>query len=279
MPIKIPLFFLRHLRLIQGHKMFLYPKNSIITQMLSTFGVYESLETEVVKKLIKKGDVVLDIGANVGYYTLIFAKLVGEEGKVFAFEPDPDNFALLEKNVEVNCYRNVVLVQKAIANKTGVVRLYLCEDNKGNHRICDARDARESIAVEAIRLDDYFEAYNEKIDFIKIDIEGAEQEALLGASSLLKRNKNIKIATEFCPLLLGAFGVKSEEYLCLLTQYGFELYDMDEQKYRMKPAIITELLETYTPEMGNLTNLLCVRKNEQDKLVARFSNGNDTHEI
>jgi len=268
MPIKIPLFFLRHLRLIQGHKMFLDPKDSVITPMLSTFGAFESLETEVVKKLIKKGDVVLDIGANVGYYTLIYAKLVGEGGKVFAFEPDPDNFALLEKNVEVNGYRNVVLIKKAVANKTGVVRLYLCEDNKGNHRICDAHDARESIEVEAIRLDDYFEAYDGKIDFIKIDIEGAEQEALLGASSLLTRNEDVKVATEFCPLLLEAFGVKPEEYLRLLTQLGFELYDMNEQKYRIKPAIITELLETYTPELGNLTNLLCVRKNEQHELGA-----------
>ena len=70
-------------------------------------GSYEPLETETVKREIKKGNVVSDIGANIGYFASIVAKLVGEEGKVFAFEPDPGNFALLERNVQTNGYKYV----------------------------------------------------------------------------------------------------------------------------------------------------------------------------
>lgn len=129
-------FIISHLKTtfaeVDGHKMFLDSKDSL---NLSINGIYEPLQTELVKKEIKKGDVVLDIGANIGYYTLIFAKLVGEDGKVFVFEPAPTNFSFLKKNVEINSYKNVVLVQKAVSNKTGKLKLYLSEDNIGDHRI------------------------------------------------------------------------------------------------------------------------------------------------
>src|SRR3990172_1939329 len=80
--------------IVQGHKMYLGPKDSL---NLSINGVYEDVETEFVKKIIHEGDIVLDIGANIGYYSLIFAKLVGKLGKVFSFEPEPYNFSLLNK--------------------------------------------------------------------------------------------------------------------------------------------------------------------------------------
>lgn len=69
---------------------------------LLTHEIHEPLMTEIIKRETKEGDVVLDIGAHIGYYTLMFARLVGKEGKVFAFEPDPDNFTLLKKNIEIN---------------------------------------------------------------------------------------------------------------------------------------------------------------------------------
>jgi FkbM family methyltransferase len=242
---------------VQGHKMFLDSKDSL---NLSINGIFEPFETEIVKKEIKKGDIVLDIGANIGYYTLIFAKLVGEQGKVFAFEPEPDNFALLEKNVEINGYRNVVLVQRAVSNKTGEIRLYLSEDNKGDHRIYDSHDGRKSIEVEAIRLDDYFKNYDGRIDFIKMDIQGAEGGAIQGMPLLLEKAKNLKLTTEFWPIGLIRFGIEPEGYLKLLLKHGFKIYHINEQEKRLEPANIALLLETYTPEGGFFTNLSCVRE-------------------
>ena len=84
---------------VQGHKMFL-DKNDILN--LSINGIHEPFTTEIIKKEIKKDDIILDLGANIGYYTLIFAKLVGKKGRVFAFEPEPTNFTLLKKNIEIN---------------------------------------------------------------------------------------------------------------------------------------------------------------------------------
>lgn len=241
---------------VQGHKMFLDSKDSLC---LSINGVYEPFETELVKKEIKKGDVVLDLGANIGYYTLIFAKLVGKRGKVFAFEPDPTNFSLLKKNVEMNGYKNVELVQKAVSNKTGKIKLYLCEDNKGDHRIYNSHDGRQSIEIEAIRLDDYFKNYNGAVDFIKMDIQGAEGGAIQGMFNLLKKN-NVKIITEFWPIGLKRFGIDPGECLKLLIEFGFKLYEVNEQEKKIKPVNVPKLLEVYTPKKENFTNLLCLKE-------------------
>src|SRR3989344_9219581 len=94
---------------IDGHTVYVDPVDSL---RLTTRGYYEPYLTRVFDQHIKKGDTVLDIGANIGYHTLHFARLVGETGKVYAFEPHPSNFALLKKNIEANGYKNVVLVQK-----------------------------------------------------------------------------------------------------------------------------------------------------------------------
>jgi len=243
---------------VRGHMMFLDSKDSL---NLSIYGVHEPLETELVKEEIEKGDIVLDIGAHIGYYTLIFANLIGEDGKVFAFEPDPTNFDLLRKNVKINGYKNVILVQKAISHKTEKLKLYLSDDDSGGHAIynpCDGR--RQSIEIEAIRLDDYFQDYEGKIDFIKMDIEGAEEGALRGMSNLLRKNKNAKILTEFWPIALKRYGIDPEEYLKLLIEQGFTLYSINLQEKKIKPANICELSETYTPEKENQTSLLCIRE-------------------
>jgi len=237
-----------------GHKMFLSSKDPVGLSV----GSYEPLETELIKKVIKKGDAVLDIGAHIGYYTLIFAKLVSDEGKVFAFEPDPNNFALLKKNVEINSYRNVILVQKAVSNKTGKIRLYLSEKSSADHRIYDLHDNRKSIEIEVIRLDDYFKNYNGRINFIKIDVQAAEGGVIQGMPLILQKNKDLKILTEFWPLGLVRFGKTPEKFLKLLIKHNFKIYRINEHENKIEHTNIAELLEIYTPEKRNQTNLLCV---------------------
>lgn len=242
---------------VQGHKMFLDSKDSL---SLSIYESYEPLETQLVKREIKRGNVVLDLGANIGYYTLIFAKLVGEEGKVFAFEPDPTNFALLEKNIEMNGYKNVILVQKAVSNKDGKLKLYLSEYSMGDHAIFNLYEGCKFIEIEAIRLDDYFKNYEGKIDFIKIDTEGAEEQAIQSMLNLLKKNKTVKILTEFFPIGLKGSDIDPAEYLNTLLKLDFKLYHINEQEKKIEPASIPKLLEIYSPEKQNNTNLLCVRE-------------------
>ncbi len=241
---------------VQGNVMFLDSKDIL---ELSINGIYEPLATDLVRKAVKGGDVVFDIGANIGYYTLIFAKVVGERGKVFAFEPDPQNFALLRKNVEINGYHNVVLVRKAISNKTGRAKLYLCEENTADHRIYDSGDGRASIAIDAIRLCDFLKDYDGRVDMIKMDIEGAEAGAIEGMSALFESTKDISIITEFWPFGLKKCGSEPAALLTSLVEHGFDLYEINEHEQKIERAEARRLLETYTPEKRNYTNLLAVR--------------------
>lgn len=240
---------------IQGHKMFLDSRDSL---GLSIFGVHEPLTTKMVKKEVSKGDIVIDIGANIGYYTLIFASLVGENGKVFAFEPDPANFTILKKNIEINGYKNVVLVEKAVSNETNKLKLYL--HNSAENTIINMNNDYPYIEIDAVRLDDYFIENNLCINFIKMDIEGAEGKALQGMTNLLKKNSGIKVITEFRPLGLKQSGISPEEFLKLLLGFGFELYEINEQEKRIIPVDIPKLLEGYPPEKEDSTNLLCIRQ-------------------
>lgn len=255
------LYFLKsHLKpefvVVQGHKIFLDSKDS---SNLSIYGTYEPTETELLKREINKGDVVLDIGAHIGYYTLLAAKLVGEKGKVFAFEPAPDNFALLKKNVDINSYNNVVLIQKAVSNESARIKLFLTETSSVSYRIYDSMDERKSIIVDTITLDEFFEDYKGNINFIKMDIEGSEGKALQGMINLLKENGNIKVATEFYPSALRSSGITPEDYLKLLLQHGFKLYCINERERIIKPTDIARLM-SWVASGGQITTLFCLRE-------------------
>ncbi len=120
---------------------------------LSIRGVHEPFETAFVKKLVKKGDTALDIGANIGYYTVLLASMVGTEGRVFSFEPDPANFSLLQKNAKVNGCTNTILVRKAVSNEMGRRRLHLSSADPGDHRLHFPVGNRRSIDVDCTSLD------------------------------------------------------------------------------------------------------------------------------
>ncbi|MCI0330811.1 MAG: FkbM family methyltransferase [candidate division Zixibacteria bacterium] len=241
---------------LDGMKLYLHPQDLELSKKLLTDKTWEPFETGILAGQVKKGDVVLDVGANVGYYTLLFSRWVGETGKVYAFEPDPDNFALLQKNVRANRRQNVTLVQKGVSNRTGKLKLYLSGRNKAGHRIYATGEARPSLEIESVRLDDFFRDYEGKIDFIKMDIEGAEALALEGMAELLAKNGTLKLATEFWPSALKAAGTDPGKYLSSLVEAGFVLLEIDEQKEQALPADVPALLKRTDPP----TNLLALRE-------------------
>lgn len=142
-----------------------------------TDGIWEAWETELFKKVVKEGMVLVDIGAHVGYYTLIGPRLVGNNGVVYGFEPDPGNYELLCKNINMNGSTNIIPVQKAVSNKCGKVRSWLCKVDSINHSLIRANVLRKSgfIEVETVTLDAFLETTtgNTKEDIIvKIDTGG-----------------------------------------------------------------------------------------------------------
>jgi FkbM family methyltransferase len=242
---------------VQGHMMYLDEMDSLMLSVNK--GVFESVETHLITSSIKEGDVVIDIGANIGYFTLILARLVGDKGKVFAFEPEPTNFALLRKNVEMNGYKNVVLVQKAVSDKNELTKLYLSESNKGDHQMYKTDDQRSSIDIESITLDHYFEEKDKKVDFIKIDIQGSEHRAFKGMADILSKNNSIQILTELWPYALEQNGSSVDEVLNILGGHNFYFYDTTFLQSGQVEA--SDLLLRYRDdtEVEGGTNLWCTK--------------------
>ena len=147
---------------------------------------YEKRQADIVKKNIKKGDTVIDIGANIGYYTILFSKLVGKKGKVIAFEPEPSNFKLLKENIEINNCKNVVPFNVALSDSKGKKELYFNPENRGGCSLKN-KNLKNVLKVRTMPLDDIIK----KANFIKIDVEGAEAEVLEGADKILKQNNLI----------------------------------------------------------------------------------------
>lgn len=149
------------------------------------------------------------------------------------------------------------MAQKAVSNKTGIQTILLAENSR--RPIYDTGEEHKSVEVQAVTLDDFFKDYPGSIDFIKMDIDGAEGSAIQGMSFLLQKNKDIKIIAEFCPAGLKKFGTEPAEYLKLLLSYDFKLFMINERKKEIETVAIEKLLKSYTPEKGNFTNLFCKR--------------------
>jgi len=220
--------------IVQESKMFLGEDHF----NLSIYGIYEPRETKLLKQEIRKGDTVIDIGASIGYYTLLFSRLVGENGRVFAFESNPDDFDLLKKNVLLNDYKNIIVENKAVSNRNGESVIYR---NK----------------AKTIRLDDYFHLGNEtKIDFIKMDIEGHEKHAFEGMENILQKNKTLKIMVEFNPQAILDYKILPKELLEIIENNGFKMFDILQD---CKPISSQQLLETYPNSINPSTNIFCKR--------------------
>ena len=243
---------------IEGRKMFTQNNDGLA---LSIFKIYEPNQTEIVKKYVHEGDIVIDIGAHVGYYTLLMAQLVGENGKVYSFEPDPVNFQLLKKSVEINGFENVVLIQKAVSNITDKVKLFLGDDDSAINRIYDAKlgDAKESIDVESVTIDEYFKEDDELVNFIKIDSEGSEVKIINGMKQFLSRNQELVMMTEFFPFLIKKSGDEPNQYLKSLEKSGFSLYNILDKNEKTNKINSENFLESGINSQY-CTNLLCLKQ-------------------
>ncbi len=237
---------------VNGQRMYLDPLDSL---GLLVWGSYEKDVTQLIKTVLRPGDVAIDLGAHIGYYTLLFASLVGERGKVFAFEPEPSNFELLTRNIRLNGYGNITAERLAVSGVDGKIRLYLMERTGLGHSVRTDGAKKPFIDVRSARLDNYLGAAGKRIDFIKMDIEGGEYAALRGMESLLLRNRNVKIVTEFYPAKLNQGVSSAEKYLATLRRHEFLIYDL--KRKSDEPARIEDLVSRYRE--NEATDILCSR--------------------
>lgn len=184
----------------KGHTMFLDHRDSLF---LSKDGCHDPQITCLLEQFVSEGGTFVDVGAHIGYYTVIASDLVGKTGKVFAFEPDPTNFALLKKNIAVNGCENVIAVQKAVSNTVGTTKLYISPVNTGDNMTCDDGLGWESIDVKTTTIDEYFKSYNAPISFVKLDVQGDESNVFDGMHKTIQHNDDIILIVEYCSDILS----------------------------------------------------------------------------
>lgn len=186
---------------IYGHQMLLDSQDSM---NLSRWGFYEREETERIQKTVQMDDYVVDIGANIGYFTCILAELVGPRGRVFAFEPCPRNYRLLCQNIYQNGFEDRVTVENcAVSYIDGWMTMFLSPISSGMHTLEASMlkrptyQTQSTLSVKAVRLDSYFQDRIGLIDFTKIDVEGHEMNVLKGAKHFLEWNCHQVLMVEY----------------------------------------------------------------------------------
>ena len=250
---------------INGNKLYLDSSDSL---RLSVKKEFEPETTDLIQKNIFSGNIVVDIGANIGFFTLIMANNVKKEGKVFSFEPELENYKLLEKNVKENNLENIILENKAVGNKNGNTEMYLAsqENNiysQSMHRIFSSKIVSQNstpITIKIIKLDDFFEKLDliKKIDLIKIDVEGAEFDVLKGMNKILDSNKDLKIIMEFSLENLQDFGSKPDEVVDFLLKKNFKLWKINENEKKLDEIFNIEDIKKLDDERNGL-NIFCQR--------------------
>jgi FkbM family methyltransferase len=237
---------------VGGHRMHVDRRDSL---HLAAKGVYEPLETSMVEREMREGGVALDLGAHIGYFTLLLARRAGEGGRVYAFEPDPENARLLRLNVALNGYDNVTVEEAAVGGESRSGYLARSSENSGDNQVGGPSSAENVVPVRVVRLDDYFAEYDGPLDFVKMDVQGYEGLALEGMRTLLARTKPRRVLAEFAPKWLREAGTDPATFLHALRGLEYELFVAGRDAVRFTPADDEALLSL---EDGAFVNLWAV---------------------
>jgi FkbM family methyltransferase len=177
---------------------------------------------------LKQEDLILDIGANIGWYSLVLGSAT--KATILAFEPDKQNFRLLSENIAMNACSGIKAYNKAVSDHEGILTLHLYKGyNTGRHSFIKQKNSVGTLEVPIIELDSFLENegyINQPIKLLKIDIEGYEMTALHKAFKTLARTQ--WILTEFSPDLMEAAEQNPMEYIQILQKAGFQLQEINE---------------------------------------------------
>lgn len=190
---------------------------------------FEKNELAMVKRLIAMNDIVLDVGANIGIYTVLAANLVGRGGQVHSFEPLPDVYDVLSTNVVANQCANVATNRVAVSDNNGETQIFVNAQNAlSSLGITNRGKVLRSQKVSVVSLDTYAQMSGiERADFIKIDVEGYEGHVLRGALNLIKKSPNLVIMSELARKNFAPLGFSVDEVITFMGDLGFDAWMMD----------------------------------------------------
>lgn len=210
-----------------------------VTLELIAAGAYEPGSQQVMLDRLPQGGCFVDVGAHVGLFTLPAARKVGPSGRVFAFEPNPENRALLETNIAQNDMGDIVeVVPCAVGDAAGTAVLHCSAWNTGDHRLFGAPRGRRVVEVEVVRLDEFLGARGCRADMIKIDVQGAEARVIAG---LGVPDPLPSLLMEYSPSMVVDAGDDPEVLLQGLVDSGWALSMVDEDSGALTPGTVEDV--------------------------------------
>ena len=238
---------------VNGYRMTVDLRDPVISDWLFIRRTWEPFESGLIKRVLRPGATFIDIGAHIGYYTLLAARQVGPQGRVLAFEPAPDNYKLLARNVDQNGFGGIVHRENsAVAEHSTELTLYLSVLNDADHRVYPSSpdddkmfnygQARAKLAVPAISLDEYLEQHPlGPVHVIKLDVQGAELSVLRGMQTTLAQNPDVVLFMEYWPHGLRQAGSDPAHVLQFLhEQVGMSLMHILSDAKKVSPVTVEE---------------------------------------
>jgi FkbM family methyltransferase len=206
------------------------------------YGLYEAAETRIIRSLLRPGSIFFDLGANVGYFTLLAASAVGPAGQVHAFEPITENTDVITWNLTHNCLRNTVVNTVGVSDGSTATLLVIKPLGFGSSAwasitMTHSDDNTEPVTVPAVAIDDYVAQHViAAVTLMKIDVEGAEMLALRGAERLLSRPDAPDVICEVNPRLLRRIGIEPHEVSDRLRGHGYALRAVTQRGLKSVPT-------------------------------------------
>ena len=235
-----------------GFSVYVDPRDQGISRDLIFGAGYEPEETRLLEKVLRPGMTFVDIGANIGYFTLVGARAVGSTGRVIAFEPTPSAFRLLTKNIAANGFAQVAAFPNAVTNRNASATLFLDARSPVHSSVSEANigESAGSVTVETVSLDTFLPSIEiDRVDVVKIDAQGAELQILEGGEQTLA-HPSVVVILEFWPPGLLGLGASPEELLRRVQALGFSIHILEDD---LAPAGPEDVLRRY--EQGDLDAL------------------------
>lgn len=240
--------------------------NTIFSWNLTKYSAYEPTNTNWITDTFDygSGGFFVDVGANFGWYTCLFGKITGKLGRLVAFEPDVKNLSLLNANLKLNRIENIKIIEAAVGEKTGTSYLRFAPDgNPGMHSLVQLPHTTldpSGREISIVTLDDALEPFEGKISLLKIDIEGFEIDAFLGATKTLSRCE--KILVEYSPEFLRSAGRNPNDLINILQDNDFEIFSLKNgQPKKMNAEDFKEVEAGAKKSFCHQLDLLCIKKN------------------
>ncbi len=233
------------------------PRDFGVTLELQATGGYENASRRFCLGYLEPGMTFIDIGAHVGLFSVPAARRVGVDGRVVAFEPDPDNRSMLEENIRRNGVEHVQVRSEALCDEDGRLPFHRSAFNSGDHQLFHSGRGRTGREVPVARLDSIMDGLGGPVHLIKMDVQGAEAKVLAGMQAVLDANHDLALVVELSPWMLRELGDDPLAMLRSLEAQGFELATIEESTGLIEPGDAPSVLDRCAD--ASYLNVQCLR--------------------